>query len=208
MKNVTSDLPTSYNLLPSLLSVFSHIYHTQPEVPSHTSISLLTMVSSNIPHAPQIPIPSGTKATTSPPHYQLREQIFSLSRSRPAFDTSIFHPSFSNFESNFKAFSALVDLLEERGSFYQTLLVKIGSGSDDRYGTNKRLGKEDIDRTDDTIRYRDYDKNFQNELREKAYLKQWKGGMERLGDLCARWQNDVYVETVERILSDARSFGR
>ncbi|KAL8878151.1 MAG: hypothetical protein Q9198_003982 [Flavoplaca austrocitrina] len=147
------------------------------------------------------------KASTSPSNRQ-QPHVFSLSRSRPAFDTSIFHPSFSNFERNFKAFAALVDLVEERARFHETLSVKIMNGSDDRYGTNKRLRKEVVDKTDDTIRYRDYDKNLQNELLERKYLRQWSCGMDRLVNLSAKWQNDVYVETVERILSDARSFGR
>ncbi|KAL9009496.1 MAG: hypothetical protein Q9180_009397 [Flavoplaca navasiana] len=112
------------------------------------------MVSSNISHAPQISIPPGTKATTSPPHRQ-QPQVFSLSRSRPAFDTSIFHPSFSNFERNFKAFTALVDLVEERARFYETLSVEIKKGGDDRY--------------------RDYDKDFRIELSEREYLRQWSG---------------------------------
>ncbi len=81
----------------------------------------------------------------------------------------------------------------------------MNNGSDDRYGTNKRLGKEVVGGTD---RYRNYDENLQNELLEREYLRQWSGSMDRLGDLCAKWQNDVYVETVERILSDARSGGR
>ena len=92
--------------------------------------------------------------------------MFSLSRSRPAFDTSIFQPSFSKFGINFKAFATLVDLVEERARFYEALSVKIKKGSDDRYGTDKRLGMENVDQTDGTIRYRDYDKNLQNELLE------------------------------------------
>ena len=154
------------------------------------------MVSFNISQAPQISIPTGAKATTSPPHRQ-QTHLFSLSRSRPAFNISIFHPSFSNFERNFKAFAALVDVVEERANFYESLSVKIVNGSDDWYGTNKRLGMEDIDKTDETIRYRDYDKNLHNELLEREYLKQWSSDRVRLGDLCAKWQNDVYIETVE-----------
>ncbi|KAL8840405.1 MAG: hypothetical protein Q9176_003903 [Flavoplaca citrina] len=87
------------------------------------------------------------------------------------------------FRRNFKVFAALVDLVEERANFYKILSVKNMNGSDDRYGTNKWLGIEDIDKTDDIIGYRDYDKGFQNELLEREYLSQWSGGMNRLGNL-------------------------
>ncbi len=44
--------------------------------------------------------------------------------------------------------------------------------------------------------------NVNNERLIKEGLSRWSADMVVLGDLCRKWQNDVYHETIEKLLND------
>lgn len=141
-------------------------------------------------------------------------QLFSLSPSRRRLNTSAFNWSLNLIEANLKFLKTLVDLVDERATCFEKLSRRAESLPTILESTlplRREWGahlvaasveNEDIEAVaQNSVNVGD-DENVNNERLIMEEASRWSGNMVVLGDLCRKWQNDVYHETIEKLLND------
>ena len=117
-------------------------------------------------------------------------------------------------EANLKSLQTLVDVVDKRATFFKgvsrgaeslpTILeialplrkewgAHFGAASVENEGT-EAVAQNSVDVG--------VDENVNSERLIKEELNRWSADMVVLGDLCRKWQNDVYHETIEKLLNN------
>ncbi|KAL8883353.1 MAG: hypothetical protein Q9192_007223 [Flavoplaca navasiana] len=155
----------------------------------------------------------------SPPRAQTPNQsprpepahLFSLSPSRRRLNTSVFNWSLNLMEANLKLLTTLVDVVDKRATSFEKLSRRAKSLPtilETTLTLRQEWGghlNEDIKAVAQNSVHVGDDENVKDERLIKEELSRWSGDMVVLGDLCQKWQNDVYHETIEKLFDDARS---
>ncbi|KAL8884323.1 MAG: hypothetical protein Q9215_007596 [Flavoplaca cf. flavocitrina] len=117
-------------------------------------------------------------------------------------------------EANLKFLKKLVDVVDERATCFENLsrgAESLATILEDTLTLSQEWGarfcaasveNEDIEAVAQNSVDVGDDENINNERLIKEELSRWSGDMVVLGDLCRKWQNDVYHETIEKLLND------
>ncbi|CAO1600449.1 hypothetical protein XANCAGTX0491_004138 [Xanthoria calcicola] len=164
---------------------------------------------------------SREEAQTRSPHpHPHPANLFSLTRSRPDLEASTLSSSLTHSEANIRAFRNLINLVNERTTFFETQSLKAVESLHTTSDTTSTSHPNETQAPHlDTTEIEDQDheavtqKNDNGgDMDEKAgadqsiegELKQWSGNMVVLGDLCRKWQDDVFNATIEAISRQSR----
>ncbi|KAI4221810.1 MAG: hypothetical protein L6R36_006628 [Xanthoria steineri] len=165
---------------------------------------------------------SRDEAPTRSPHpHPHPENLFSLTRPRPDLEASILSSSLTESEANIRAFRNLIILVNERATFFETQYLK---ASESLHTTSNTIltpletraphldatGIEDQGHeavTQKSNNGSDVDEKAGDDQSIESELKQWSGDMVLLGNLCRKWQDNVFDATIEAISRESRLFG-
>ena len=118
-------------------------------------------------------------------------------------------------EANLKFLQTLVDVVDERATFFE----RVSRGAESlptiletslplrqvwgaHFNGTKFENNKDIEAVAQNCVDVGVDENVNSERLIMEELSRWSADMVVLGDLCRKWQNDVYHETIEKLLNN------
>lgn len=138
--------------------------------------------------------------------------MFSLTRPRPDLEASTLSSSLTQSEANVRAFRNLINLVNERATFFETQFLKAAESLHTTSETSSTPCKTNAPhsgapRLEPQVHEAATRNNLDGGNEEKAgadqliegELKQWSGDMVLLGNLCRKWQDNVFDATIEAI---------
>ncbi|KAI4234864.1 MAG: hypothetical protein LQ349_003535 [Xanthoria aureola] len=134
--------------------------------------------------------------------------VFSLTRPRPDLEASTLSSSLTQSEANIRALRSLIILVDERATFFEKLspggkTLDTTSNPNETQATHldttriEDQGHEAVTQKNDNDG--DIDEKIGDDQVIEGELKQWSGDMVLLGNLCRKWQDDVFNATIVAI---------